>query len=120
MEKLINIDHHEIECRKEIIRRILPTIKGLNCSFKYSRSDLKKMKEAFKGRGIIEFDFDNETLDEILEGYEEVAQCLAPDVIGIPLVFLDHRYSDSDLTDIYMQLRKISEQYAKEMKWVRE
>lgn len=95
-----------------------PNIKGLNCSYKYSRNDLIRMKEIFKGRGIVEFDFDNETLDEMVKSYEEVAQCLAPDVIGIPLIFLDHRCTDSDLTDIYMALRNISERYAKEINFL--
>lgn len=95
-----------------------PEIKGLNCSYKYSRDDLWKMKDEFKGNGIVEFNVDfEESFDEIVNGYEEVADILSPDVIAIPLLFLDNTWSDSDLTDVYMSLRKISERYAREMIW---
>ena len=96
-----------------------PVIKGLNCSFKYSDGDIEKIKTSFKGRGIVEFNFDfGESFDEIVSGYEKIADTLAPDVVAIPLLFLDHTWTNSDLTDIYMSLRKISERYAKEIRWV--
>ncbi len=95
-----------------------PEIKGLNCSFKYSGGDIKKIKKAFSGRGIVEFNFDfGESFDEIVSGYEKIAGILAPDVIAVPLLFLDHSWTNSGLTDIYMSLRKISERYADNIRW---
>ncbi len=95
-----------------------PEIKGLNCSFKYSKVDLEKIKNEFKGRGIVEFNVDfSESFEEIVKGYEKIANILTPDVIAIPLLFLDNTWSDSDLTDIYISLRKISDRYAKEINW---
>jgi hypothetical protein len=91
---------------------------GLNCSYRYSRADLKELKASFSGRGVIEFNFDNgESPDEIVRGFEEIAHGLAPDVIGMPLLFLDHSWSDEDLRGIYAVLRGISERYAREIRW---
>ena len=95
-----------------------PKIKGLNCSYRYSRVDLSKIKKEFRSRGIVEFNFDNdEKPEEIIAGYEEIANTLSPDVVGIPLLFIDDSWSEDDLTSIYHELRKISEKYAKEIKW---
>lgn len=94
-----------------------PEIKGLNCAFKYSKNDFPKFKEEFRGRGIIELNFDNENFDEIVNGYEEAAQILAPDVIAVPLLFLNDTWSDEALTQVYHELRKISEKYASDINW---
>jgi len=95
-----------------------PEIKGLNCSFRYSRGELDTMKKEFKGRGIVEFNVDNsESFDEIVAGYEDIAHRLAPDVIAIPLLFLDHTWTDDSITEVYMALRHISERYAREIEW---
>lgn len=98
-----------------------PEIGALNCSFRYSRCDLARIKEAFRGKGVVEFNFDfGETFDEIVNGYEEIANALAPDVVALPLLFLDHTWSDSALTDLYMTLRGVSERYAREIAWSKE
>ncbi|RKX99608.1 MAG: hypothetical protein DRP54_06965, partial [Spirochaetes bacterium] len=91
-------------------------LKGLNCSYRYTRSNLQALKEAFKGYGIVEFNFDNnETAEEIIKGFEEIANSLAPDVIGMPLVFLNETWKDDEITSLYHELRKISELYAREL-----
>ena len=62
--------------------------------------------------------FDNgESPEEIIRGFEEMAGCFAPDTIGMPILFLDHTWTDEDLRGIYTDLRKISERYASEMHW---
>ena len=95
-----------------------PEINGLNCSYRYSRSDLMAMKKEFKGKGIVEFNFDNdETPVEIIKGYNEIISELSPDVVGIPLLFLDENWSDDDIKDIYFELLKLSTEYAKEINW---
>jgi uroporphyrinogen-III decarboxylase len=91
---------------------------GLNCSYRYSRADLKELKASFSGRGVIEFNFDNgESAEEIVRGFEEIAHGLSPDAIGMPVLFLDHSWSDEDLRGIYADLRGISERYAREIRW---
>ncbi len=93
-------------------------IMGLNCSFKYSKGDLRVLKEAFMGGGIIEINFDNdETAREIIAGYEHIANTLTPDVIAMPLLFLNESWRDDDIRAVYTDLRKISERYAAEIKW---
>ena len=95
-----------------------PELFGLNCSYRYSRDDFPKLKEAFRGRGIVEVNFDNgESPEEIIRGFEEITDCFAPDTIGMPILFLDHTWSDEDILGIYADLRKISERYAQEMHW---
>jgi hypothetical protein len=91
---------------------------GLNCSFRYSRGDLALLRREFKGRGIVEFNFDNgESAEEIIAGYEEIAHGLAPDVVGMPVVFLDHNWNNGDIRGLYADLRRISEEYARWIHW---
>jgi len=91
---------------------------GLNCSFRYSRDDIPAFKEVFRQRGIVEFNFDNgEGAEEIIAGYEEIANGLAPDVAGVPVVFLDGAWKDDDIRALYDSLRGISERYAASMDW---
>jgi hypothetical protein len=95
-----------------------PQCFGLNCSYRYSREDIPILKEAFRGRGIVEFNFDNgEGPKEILQGFEEIAEVFAPDTVAMPVLFLDHTWSDEDLRGLYADMRKISEHYAQEMHW---
>jgi hypothetical protein len=95
-----------------------PPLDGLNCSFRYTRPDLPRLKEAFRGRGIIELMFDNgETPDQIVSLYEEAAGILAPDVVAIPVVWLGAETPDDTIRGIYDGLRKAAERYAREMRW---
>ena len=95
-----------------------PELFGLNCSYRYSRDDFSKLREAFSGRGILEVNFDNgESPEEIIQGFEEMADCFAPDTIAMPLLFLDHTWSDEELRGIYDALKKISERYARDIRW---
>lgn len=96
-----------------------PGINGLNCSYKYSRDDLMKIKKEFKGKGIVEFMFDNgESAEEIVDGYEKIAGTLAPDVAAIPLLWFNETWTDENIKDVYFELRNISEKYSREMRWV--
>jgi uroporphyrinogen-III decarboxylase len=95
-----------------------PPLNGLNCSYRYTRAELPRIKQAFKDRGIVEFMFDNgESMEEIIEGYEEIAHSLAPDVIGIPMVWLTESWTDEGIRELYQGLRNVSERYAREMNW---
>jgi uroporphyrinogen-III decarboxylase len=95
-----------------------PPLNGLNCSFRYTRAELPQIKRAFKGRGIVEFMFDNgETLAEIFQGYEEIADGLAPEVVGIPIVWLTDSWSDPEIRELYHGLLDIAERYAREINW---
>jgi hypothetical protein len=91
---------------------------GLNCSYRYSRNDFHKLRDAFKAKGIVEVNFDNgESPEEIMRGFEEMADCFAPDTVAMPILFLDHVWSDEDIRALYTDLRKISEEYAKHIRW---
>jgi hypothetical protein len=96
-----------------------PPINGLNCSFRYSREDFPRIREAFRGRGIVEIMFDNgESADEIVTGYREAARALAPDVPGIPVVWVAAAdWKDEDLRGLYEELVKVSADWAREMRW---
>jgi hypothetical protein len=96
-----------------------PEINGLNCSYKYSKDDLFKIKKAFSGKGVVEFMFDNgESPLEILKGYEGLADSLAPDVAAIPFLWLDGSWTDEDIKDVHHDLKKISQNYAGDMRWI--
>ncbi len=52
-----------------------------------------------------------------VKGFEEIAGGLASDDIGMPVLFLDHTWSDDDIRGIYADMRKISERYARGIHW---
>ncbi len=96
-----------------------PPVRGLNCAFRYTRAELPAMRESFRGKNIvIELNFDfGETFDEIVRGYEEAAEALAPDVAAIPFAFLNDTWEDDAVSGLYEALRTISERYAASMNW---
>ena len=101
-----------------LYREHAPELRGVNCSFRYSRAELPVFKEHFRGRGLVELNFDcGESFEEIVRGYDAAADILAPDVVAIPLVFLNETWPDDTLTELYLALRDISVRYAREMNW---
>jgi hypothetical protein len=98
-----------------------PEIRGLNCSWRYSNAELPGMKEHFRGRGIVELNFDfGESFEEIVRGYDRAADTLSPDVIAIPLVLLNETWTDCAISELYSALRKISDRYARNIDWKEE
>jgi hypothetical protein len=96
-----------------------PPLDGLNCSFRYTRAELPRLREAFGGRGIVELMFDNgESAGEIARGYEEAVGALAPEVVAVPVVWLTHSWTDGDIRDLYEDLRRVAERAAGEFDWV--
>ena len=95
-----------------------PQLKGVNCAYHFTRDDLSELGEAFAGRGIIEVSFDfGETAEEMVEGFRTMMETLAPDTVGIPLCLIGETWSDDEITDFYWEMRSISEEYAKAMRW---
>ena len=77
------------------------------------------MRELFAGWGIVEPMFDmGETAEEMLEGYRFMMETLAPDTIAIPYCIVDDTWSDSDISSLYWDMRRISDEYAANMRWV--
>jgi hypothetical protein len=98
-----------------------PPLDGLNCSFRYSRADLPRMREAFAGRAVVELMFDNgESPAQILQGYEEAARVLAPDVAAVPIVWLTQDWRDDDIRALDNDLRKLSARFAASLRWTGE
>ena len=92
--------------------------KGLNCSFRYTRPEFPKLREAFRGRGLVEVMFDNgESPEEILAGYEEVAGALAPEVAALPLLIINETHPDDQVRDLHQDLKTVAARYAREMRW---
>jgi uroporphyrinogen-III decarboxylase len=95
-----------------------PPINGLNCSFRYTRKELLRIRELFRGRGIVELMFDNgETPGQMLRGYEEAASVLAPEVVAIPVAWLNHTWADDDIRALYEDLEAVAGRYARAMRW---
>jgi len=59
----------------------------------------------------------NENAEQMLAGYREMMVNLAPDTLAIPICVLDKTWSDNDITHLYHDMRKISEEYARAMHW---
>ena len=95
-----------------------PPLDGLNCSFRYTRQDFPRIARAFAGRGLVELMFDNgETAAQILAGYEEAASAFAPDVLAVPVAWLDGRWTDGEIRDLHESLLRVAERYAADMRW---
>jgi len=95
-----------------------PPINGLNCSFRYTRRELPALREAFRGRGIVELMFDNgESAAEIVRGYREATEALAPDVVAIPVVWLNETWTDGAIRELYDALLAVSRACARRMRW---
>jgi hypothetical protein len=104
-------------CKSMYTRHQRP-VKYLNCSHHYSQKDYPALREVFAGWGVIEPMFDmGERAEEMLAGYRLMMENLAPDVPAIPICIVDNTWSDSDITDLYHEMRKISEEYARNMRW---
>jgi len=93
-------------------------VKYLNCSHHYSQKDYPDLREVFAGWGVIEPMFDmGERAEEMLAGYRLMMENLVPDTLAIPICIVDNNWSDSDITDLYHEMRKISVEYARNMRW---
>jgi hypothetical protein len=107
-------------CR-EMYMRLQNPVKYLNCSHHYTHKVYPALKQVFAGWGVIEPMFDqNESAEEMLAGYREMMENLAPDTLAIPICILDKSWSDSDITGLYHEMRKISEEYARAMRWAQQ
>jgi hypothetical protein len=95
-----------------------PPINGINCSYRYTRDDLPKLRESFAGRGLVQAMFDNgESAEEMLAGFRHMLETLAPDTIGLPMPIVDEAWSDSEITEFYYEMREIGQEYAANMRW---
>ena len=95
-----------------------PRLKGLNLSYKYSAQEFRELREAFAGWGILHVLLDNEpTPEAMLRAFHRMAETLAPDLVGIPVCLVDDNWRDEDVTALYWDMRKISDQYAANMRW---
>jgi Uroporphyrinogen decarboxylase (URO-D) len=96
-----------------------PKLKGLNLSFKYSQGDFQELKEIFSGWGMFHILLDNELEpQQMIEAFRTMMETLAPDVVGVPLCFVDDTWADPEITQLYWEMRKIADEYAANMKWL--
>jgi hypothetical protein len=104
-------------CREMYLRQRHP-VKYLSCSHTYTRKEYPLLRGLFAGWGVIEPMFDmNETAEAMLSGYREMMEALAPDTLAIPICILDNTWRDEEITGLYHDMRKISEEYARAMHW---
>ena len=95
-----------------------PKLKGLNCSYRFSHQEFAEFRQIFAGWGVIEAMFDSgESPAEMLANFRYMMETLAPDTIGIPLCIVDDTWADSDITDLYWEMRQVAEEYAANMRW---
>jgi hypothetical protein len=95
-----------------------PRLKGLHVAYKFSRADFPALREILAGWGLIHIVLDNElTPEAMLSAFRSSMEMLAPDVIGMPVCILDDSWSDEDVTALYWDMRRISDEYAASMRW---
>ena len=54
---------------------------------------------------------------QIVRGFEEAAAALVPEVVAIPVVWLNQAWSDGDIRALYEDLRGVAGRAAREMRW---
>ena len=59
-----------------------------------------------------------EATEDMLEGYRLIMETLAPDTIAIHYCIVDDTWRDSDISSLYWDMRRISDEYAANMRWV--
>ncbi len=95
-----------------------PRLKGLNLAYKYSQGDFPQLRQIFAGWGVFHLMLDNElTPEAMLAAFRHMMETLAPDVIGVPICFVDDTWRDEDVTALYWEMRKIGDEYAASMHW---
>lgn len=105
-----------------------PPTWGLNCSQRYSREDLPALRDELGGtseerlgrRGHLEVMFERHVaLDDMVKGFRDLADALAPDVVAIPYcqVPADGSVSDDEITAFYRAMRSVADDYASRMRW---
>ncbi len=90
-----------------------PRIYAVDLAYDYSKNDLELFKKAFKGEGIIYFEF-TDTWQNNLKEYKRVMETLAPDVIAIPVLSVG---PDEDVKAVYNAFLEVSKEYASRMNW---
>jgi uroporphyrinogen-III decarboxylase len=110
-------------CGPQVAKRTymdhVPRLKGLNCAYHWTRDEFSELREIFAGWGMLEVNFDmvGEGPDEMLAGFRHMMECLAPDVIAVPVCTVDEMWTDADITAFYWDMRKIAREYAANMRW---
>jgi hypothetical protein len=105
-----------------------PRIEGLNCSFRYSRGEFVKLREEvgrkaeaeLGRRGHLEIMFERGVpLADQIDGFREVAEFFAPDVVALPYcqVLTDGSITGDEIAQFYREMRAIAEVYAAKMRW---
>jgi len=99
-----------------------PPLRGLNCSWKYTRPDFERLGREFAGRGLVFAMFDNgESAEEMLAGFREMMERLLPGVAGVPVCIIDgEQWTDARVRDFYFAMRQIGEEYARRLHWPHE
>ena len=104
-------------CREMYVRHANP-VKYLNCSHHFSHMEYPALRQVFAGWGVIEPMFDlGERAEDMLAGYREMMEMLAPDTLAIPICIVDNTWSDDDITSLYYEMHKVSLEYARAMRW---
>lgn len=104
-------------CKREYLKQHYP-VKYLNCSNKFTKKEYPEFRELFAGWGILEPGFDDgENGEQMVAGYRAMMEVLAPDTIAIPFCGVDASWSDSDIVQLYWEMRKVGEEYARNLRW---
>jgi uroporphyrinogen-III decarboxylase len=93
-----------------------PRLKGMNCSYRFSHAEFPEFRQIFAGWGVVEVLLDqDETAEEMLAAFHYMMETFAPDTFAIPVCMLGDGWSDSDITDLYWEMRKIAVEYTTRM-----
>ena len=105
-----------------------PPLRGYNCSYQYSKDDLDDLREAlgpqaqetlgYRGHLQALIGESGCTGEEMVEAFRDLMEHLAPDVYAIPSCYIEPSlWTDDEITQLYWEMRKVSEEFASNMRW---
>ena len=93
-----------------LYNKTTPPVRSVNAAYAYSRRDLPRLKEAFKGRTVLYLDMPG---PDPAQTYRQVMGVMAPDVVVIPCVQAQERVA----CDVWNRMLAVSREYASRMDW---
>jgi hypothetical protein len=105
-----------------------PTLKGYNCSYAFSKDDMDTFREEFGPRAQEELGYRGHLQvmlgetgagpEEMVASFRDMMERLAPDVYAIPSCYIEpSTMTDEEITQFYWEMRKISDEFAANMRW---
>ena len=103
-----------------------PPVRSLNCDYEKSKADFNSIGKLYARKAVVSVWFPDVRMvaegmppaEIIVDLYKKMIESFLPRTIGILEYLIDDSvYSDKEILEIYCMLRKLSEDYARNLDW---